>query len=228
MHESIEQCKITEQPTACLQAGGMNCDFIGREPDSEPAKRGSGTARQAKIVRGRSRARAREAGERHCATSKKPFAEGAGREPAKWEGLYCMLNEERVKQMTKIAMFEQREKRDILPMMHYGKRDYLALHLILCFLAGTVFYLLLYGGIVMLLIWFVIPNLSTMTLILGAVLGILGYIVYLYIYLRLMYQKAQKRYREGRQKIKKLAAEYRVLEEMYQQEEETETPEGWK
>ena len=42
-----------------------------------------------------------------------------------------MLNEERVKQMTKIAMFEQREKRDILPMMHYGKRDYLALHLIL-------------------------------------------------------------------------------------------------
>ena len=79
-----------------------------------------------------------------------------------------------------------------------------------------------------LLIWFVIPNLSTMTLILGAVLGILGYIVYLYIYLRLMYQKAQKRYREGRQKIKKLAAEYRVLEEMYQQEEETETPEGWK
>ena len=213
MHESIEQCKITEQPTACLQAGGMNCDFIGREPDSEPAKRGSGTARQAKIVRGRSRARAREAGERHCATR---------------EGLYCMLNEERVKQMTKIAMFEQREKRDILPMMHYGKRDYLALHLILCFLAGTVFYLLLYGGIVMLLIWFVIPNLSTMTLILGAVLGILGYIVYLYIYLRLMYQKAQKRYREGRQKIKKLAAEYRVLEEMYQQEEETETPEGWK
>ena len=139
-----------------------------------------------------------------------------------------MLNEERVKQMTKIAMFEQREKRDILPMMHYGKRDYLALHLILFFLAGTVFYLLLYGGIVMLLIWFVIPNLSTMTLILGAVLGILGYIVYLYIYLRLMYQKAQKRYREGRQKIKKLAAEYRVLEEMYQQEEETETPEGWK
>ena len=139
-----------------------------------------------------------------------------------------MLNEERVKQMTKIAMFEQREKRDILPMMHYGKRDYLALHLILCFLAGTVFYLLLYGGIVMLLIWVVIPNLSTMTLILGAVLGILGYIVYLYIYLRLMYQKAQKRYREGRQKIKKLAAEYRVLEEMYQQEEETETPEGWK
>ena len=213
MHESIEQCKITEQPTACLQAGGMNCDFIGREPDSEPAKRGSGTARQAKIVRGRSRARAREAGERHCAMR---------------EGLYCMLNEERVKQMTKIAMFEQREKRDILPMMHYGKRDYLALHLILCFLAGTVFYLLLYGGIVMLLIWFVIPNLSTMTLILGAVLGILGYIVYLYIYLRLMYQKAQKRYREGRQKIKKLAAEYRVLEEMYQQEEETETPEGWK
>ena len=105
MHESIEQCKITEQPTACLQAGGMNCDFIGREPDSEPAKRGAALRDKQKIVRGRSRARAREAGERHCAisknrprkeqgesprsgerhcaTSKKPFAEEAGREPAK-------------------------------------------------------------------------------------------------------------------------------------------------
>ena len=228
MHESIEQCKITEQPTACLQAGGMNCDSIGREPDSEPAKRGSGTARQAKSRLRKKQGESPRSGGAALRDKQKSSAEGAGREPAKWEGLYCMLNEERVKQMTKIAMFEQREKRDILPMMHYGKRDYLALHLILCFLAGTVFYLLLYGGIVMLLIWFVIPNLSTMTLILGAVLGILGYIVYLYIYLRLMYQKAQKRYREGRQKIKKLAAEYRVLEEMYQQEEETETPEGWK
>lgn len=139
-----------------------------------------------------------------------------------------MLNEERVKQMTKIAMFEEREKRNILPMMHYGKRDYLTLHMILYFLAGTLFYFLLYGGIALLMIWFVVPNLSTMMLILGVVLGILGYITYLYFYLRLMYRKAQKRYRKGRQKIKKLAAEYRILEEMYQQEEETETPEGWK
>ena len=199
MHESIEQCKIAGQPTACWQAGGMACDFIGREPVSDRAKRGSGTARRV--------------GKENCARAKEAKR---------------MLNEERVKQMTKIAMFEQREKRDLLPMMHYGKRDYLTLHIILCFLAGTVFYLLLYGGAAVLLIWFVIPNLSTMLLILGVIIGILGYITYLYFYLRLMYQKAQKRYRKGRQKIKKLAAEYRILEEMYQQEEETETPEGWK
>ncbi len=81
MHESIEQCKITEQPTACLQAGGMNCDFIGREPDSEPAKRGSGTARQVKNRLRKEQGGSPRSGGAALRDKQKSSAEGAGREP---------------------------------------------------------------------------------------------------------------------------------------------------
>lgn len=138
-----------------------------------------------------------------------------------------MINEERVRHMTKIAIYEKEEGRSLAPMMHYSRKDYLALHTILSFITGTVFYLLLYAGTVMLLLMEVLPNLHTILVIIGAVIGFLVYIIYMYFYLRLMHRRAEQRYDRGRQKLKRLAGEYKILEEMYQQEEETETSEGW-
>ena len=138
-----------------------------------------------------------------------------------------MLNEERVKQMTKIALFEKEEGTSILPMIHYSKKDYLALRMIASFIAGTVFYWLLYIGLALAVLMLIMPNLNTIRTILGIVVGIVGYITYMYFYLRLMYRKAGKRYDAGRQKQEQLAKEYRILEQMYQEEEGMEKPEGW-
>lgn len=138
-----------------------------------------------------------------------------------------MINEERVRHMTKIAICEKEEGRSLAPMMHYSRKDYLALHTILNIITGTVFYLLIYLGIVMLLLMVFLSNLHTILVIIGVIAGILGYITYMYFYLRLMHRRAEERYDSGKKRLKKLASEYRILEEMYQQEEETETPEGW-
>ncbi len=138
-----------------------------------------------------------------------------------------MLNEERVKHMTRIALFEKKEGRELQPMMHYSKRDYLTLNTIKDVIAGTLFYGVVYLGIVTLILMFLVSNLNMLILISGIVLGLLGYVIYLYYYLRYMYGKAEKRYDEGKRKLKGLAQEYRALEEMYHQEEKMEMPEGW-
>ena len=55
-----------------------------------------------------------------------------------------MINEDRVRHMTRIAIYEKEEGRNLNPMMHYSRKDYLALHTILNVVTGTVFYFLLY------------------------------------------------------------------------------------
>lgn len=138
-----------------------------------------------------------------------------------------MINEDRVRHMTRIAIYEKEEGRNLNPMMHYSKKDYLALHTILNVVTGTVFYFLLYAGAVMLFLMIFLANLHALLVIIGVITGILGYITYMYFYLRLMRRRDEQHYDKGREKLKKLAGEYRVLEEMYRQEEGAETPEGW-
>lgn len=62
-----------------------------------------------------------------------------------------MLNEEKIKLMTSIAMFEQKEGKRIFPLSCYFKSDYISRHLLsgffgytLCFLLGTVLWALYY------------------------------------------------------------------------------------
>lgn len=60
-----------------------------------------------------------------------------------------MLNEEKIKLMTSIAMFEQKEGKKIFPLSYYFKSDYISRHLLsaffgytLCFLLGTILWAL--------------------------------------------------------------------------------------
>lgn len=62
-----------------------------------------------------------------------------------------MLNEEKIKLMTSIAMFEQKEGKRIFPLSCYFKSDYISRHLLsgffgytMCFLLGTVLWALYY------------------------------------------------------------------------------------
>lgn len=62
-----------------------------------------------------------------------------------------MLNEEKIKLMTSIAMFEQKEGKRIFPLSCYFKSDYISRHLLsgffgytLCFLLGTILWALYY------------------------------------------------------------------------------------
>ena len=49
-----------------------------------------------------------------------------------------MLNQERVCEMTKLAIFDQKKGREYKPMTEYFRRDYIARELLKSFLTGTM------------------------------------------------------------------------------------------
>ena len=138
-----------------------------------------------------------------------------------------MLNEERVKHMTRMAMVEEKENRKLRPVLYYSKKDYLSLCTIGGAFAGTLVYGILYVGAVAILFGTFFVNLSLVGLILGILLGLVLYVLYLYYYLRSVRRRARKRYDEGAALVRQLRRDYRILNEMYQKEDLSKTPEGW-
>lgn len=138
-----------------------------------------------------------------------------------------MLNEDRVKHMTHMAMFEKREAKKLQPMMRYSKRDYVNLCVILNIFLGTALYLTLCVAVVSVLYSTLFVNLHAFGLILGIVLMFLVYVVFLYFFLNASRKRHTRRYEESIQAAKELRREYRILEQMYEEEETQKIPEGW-
>jgi ABC-type bacteriocin/lantibiotic exporter with double-glycine peptidase domain len=143
------------------------------------------------------------------------------------KGVKHMLSEERVKLMTRMAMFEKKEGRKLQPAKKYKKRDYISLCTIRGFLLGTLVYGLVYLGILAVLFTTVMLNLSIMNILVCLVLGILLYVLYLFFYLGLIRRRAARHYDAGKRRMKKLRQWYLQLEQIYQKEEAMKIPEGW-
>lgn len=56
-----------------------------------------------------------------------------------------MLNEERIRLMTKIAIYESGEGKENIPVTHYYRTDYVALTMIKSVILGTLTYTIGYG-----------------------------------------------------------------------------------
>ena len=138
-----------------------------------------------------------------------------------------MLSEERVKHMTKMALFEKKESRKIQPVMKYNKKDYMGLCVIVNIFLGTALYLMIIGIVVTALYSTVFTNLHLFGLVLGIVLGMLLYVVFIFFYLRAVRKRASKRYNEGLRVAKELRKDYHTLQKMYEEEESNKAPEGW-
>lgn len=138
-----------------------------------------------------------------------------------------MLSEERVKHMTKMAILEKREGRKLQPVLKYAKRDYLEMCVITNVFLGTLVYVILYLLVIGVLFSTVLTNLHVFGIVLCLVLGLLFYVIYLYFYLRGVRKQYTKKYDEGLEVAKELRKDYQILEQMYQEEEQQKSPEGW-
>lgn len=138
-----------------------------------------------------------------------------------------MLSEERVKQMTKMAIYERKEGRKIAPVLKYHKRDYVEICVICNVFLGTIVYGILYLGVIGALFSTLFTNLHLFGIVLCLVLGLLCYVIYMYFYLRSVKKRYAKRYDESAEVAKVLRREYQILEQIYEQEELQKTPEGW-
>lgn len=135
-----------------------------------------------------------------------------------------MLNEERVRHMTHMAMMEKKKIKDYGPVTNIAKSDYLSLNSIFAFLLGTVTYVAFYFVLIAVLFNTVLENINVMVLVLLLLIGVLGYLMYLFVFMTKSKRNAKHRYKIGKKALNERIHDWEVLEQIYLEEEESKSP----
>ena len=130
-----------------------------------------------------------------------------------------MLNEEKVRLMNKLALYEKTEGKKYLPVSKYYRSDYIGLALIRNFFLVTFSYGLVAGAVAAYYGDYLLENIHKMDLFqLGVdvaaayIIVLLGYSVFTYILYTVKYMRAKKSVRGYYQDLTR-------LEKMYSREE---------
>ena len=131
-----------------------------------------------------------------------------------------MLNEEKVRSMNRLALYEQTQGRRYLPVSKYYRSDYIGLALIKNFFLVTIGYILVIGSIA---VYFgetlMNSNLQTEDLVEYGIDILLGYAVVLAAYTILTYIQYTIRYHMAKKSVRGYYEELTKLEKIYNREE---------
>lgn len=130
-----------------------------------------------------------------------------------------MLNEEKVKVMTRLSMYEHGEGRKYLPVSKYYRSDYIGLALIKNFFLVTIGYVLILAGVAAYFAEYLMDNIHKMNLVNLGIYAILGYVGMLIFYSILTYVQYSIRYHRAKKSVKEYYIELTKLEKMYEREE---------
>lgn len=137
-----------------------------------------------------------------------------------------MINEEKVKVMTRLAMYEKREAKRYLPVSKFFRGDYIGLALIKNFFLVTIGYglLLLAAGA-----YFgeeLLNNIHKMNLVSLGTYLVLGYLAMLVAFSVLTYVQYSIKYHRAKKSVKEYYGELTRLERIYVREEKKNTGKG--
>ena len=120
-----------------------------------------------------------------------------------------MLNEEKIKIMNKLAMYEQGEGKKYLPVSRYYRSDYIGLAMIKNFFLVTIGYCLILAGI-------------------AAYFAevILGYVAVLVLFSVLTYIQYTVKYHKAKKSVKNYYEELTQLSKIYGREEKKSSARG--
>ena len=131
-----------------------------------------------------------------------------------------MLNQERVCEMTKLAIFDRNEGQECKPVIQYFRKDYIARELLKSFIAGTIALALLAAAVGLYYMEDLMEQLNVMDIRQAVVRGILCYVVCMAVYLLITYIVYHIRYTKGRRKVKKYYMHLKRVNRLYQEEEQ--------
>ncbi len=126
-----------------------------------------------------------------------------------------MLNEEKIRLMTGIAMYNKKNGKEILPVTRYFKSDYISSHLIRSFLVYTFVFAV---GIALWILYQIEDIMNTMeftVLLSSARYIVVFYVSGLLLYLLVTYVVYSRRYDMGSKSLKVFQAKLRRLERRY-------------
>lgn len=130
-----------------------------------------------------------------------------------------MLNEEKVRTMNRLALYEQTEGRKYLPVSKYYRSDYIGLALIKNFFLVTIGYILIVGAVGVYFGDYLMENIHKMDIMEIGIDIVLGYAIVLLIYTVLTYIQYSIKYHIAKKSVRGYYEELTRLEKMYNREE---------
>lgn len=130
-----------------------------------------------------------------------------------------MINEEKVKIMTKIAMYEQGKGRKYLPVSKYYRSDYIGLALIKNFFLVTIGYIMAVAAVAVYFGEYLMENLHKMDLVSMGIYIIVGYVAALVGYSILTYKQYSVKYYKAKKSVKEYYIQLTELSKIYTREE---------
>ena len=119
-----------------------------------------------------------------------------------------MVNEEKVKIMNRLAMYEHGEGRKYLPVSRYYRSDYIGLALIRNFFLVTIGYVLGLAGVAAYFSEYLMDNVNKINLVEVGIYIVVGYLIVTYIQYSVKYFRAKKSVREYYQDLTRLEKIY--------------------
>lgn len=135
-----------------------------------------------------------------------------------------MLNEERIRLMTKLAIYEEGEGKKIIPMSHYYRSDFISREIMKSCIVGTILYGILLG------LWLIYQMENLKGILFGgnikelAIQAVLSYVCFLGIYLLITYLVASIIYSKGKKSLKKYQSILKKIEKMHDREGKLQPP----
>ena len=130
-----------------------------------------------------------------------------------------MLNEEKIKIMNKLAMYEQGEGKKYLPVSRYYRSDYIGLALIKNFFLVTIGYCLILAGIAAYFGEYLVDNIHKMDLVAVGRNAVIGYVVVLVVFSVATYIQYSVKYHKAKKSVKEYYQELTQLNQIYSRDE---------
>ncbi len=129
-----------------------------------------------------------------------------------------MIDVERTRQMTKMAIFEKNERDDYKTVARHDKKSYVGMFSVV----GTILSVilgLLYIVVALCVVFVLNPEgISTFSWIIFSVVAAVGFVFHIYFYSRYAKRRVGQLYDESKKKNDYLEEQYRVLDKMYEEE----------
>lgn len=130
-----------------------------------------------------------------------------------------MLNTERIRLMTRLAAYEQKEGKEDLKMCQYYRRDYVELEMIKTFISSTIAYVI----IILLQIFYELQELQKTLYQIDYMEYVEGiwvrYVVFVIIYQIIAWIVYNLRYTKGNKRKKLYHTRLKKVEKLYEKEE---------
>ncbi len=129
-----------------------------------------------------------------------------------------MINEKKVKLMTKLALYEQNEGRKELPLSKYFKGDYVSLNMLNTAIIATICYICIVVVGILFRIDDFIDNLSKIDFVSFGKELFIAYAIFLIINLIIAYSVYTRRYKRIKKNLNEYNENLKLLYRMYKQE----------